>query len=533
MLRERVERVERWAPWLLGVVAFVACVASFPKWPTEWDSVQLTLGVDRFDIREGSPHPPGYWLYVAAARGLRAITPFDAKTCLQWLAAAAAAATVGLAFVLGRELRGRWLAWATAGFLLTSPFVLFYGSIVASYAFDALLSVVLLLLAVRARPGSRHGIRAAAALGLGAGFRPSSLLILSPIVAWAAVRSVRSVRQLGLAAAAGAAGLLAWIVPMVLEQPGGAREYWSFSRNFYKPAFETGSLLYGATWPQARFNMSTATAYTLAAIAVLVPVAAAGLVLAAAARRRGRAHRANLVLVTAAAVVPYAFVMLVFFGKAGYVLSYLPAAAILLLWPAATLEGKARAALTVLVAIACLVNVQRFASAQGILPTRVINNSHVWFTQTKYGAPYPATRTFARQIDHENDEFLPIRQAFDPAQDVLVYFGSNGGERFRHGCYAFPNFRVHLVDPADKFLCKRHRMLTEADADIELPSPNSRVVFTLNYMDDEVRSLVATGRLVEQLLWTGRTVWVGGPGVTLYGVTAVVTPDHPLKIHLN
>ena len=41
--------------------------------PTEWDSVQLTLGVDGFDVRLETPHAPGYWLYVAAGRVVRAL----------------------------------------------------------------------------------------------------------------------------------------------------------------------------------------------------------------------------------------------------------------------------------------------------------------------------------------------------------------------------------------------------------------------------------------------------------------------------
>jgi hypothetical protein len=50
--------------------------------PTESDSVQLTLGVDGFDVRLETPHAPGYWLYVAAGRVLRALGPLDATGSL-------------------------------------------------------------------------------------------------------------------------------------------------------------------------------------------------------------------------------------------------------------------------------------------------------------------------------------------------------------------------------------------------------------------------------------------------------------------
>src|SRR5438874_126708 len=99
-------------PWLLAAGSLVLCLVYFTKWPTEWDSVQLTFGVSRFDIREGSPHPPGYWLYVFAARMVRAVTPLNAQHSLQLLAGLAAAATVGLVYVVGRDAKNHWLGFA-------------------------------------------------------------------------------------------------------------------------------------------------------------------------------------------------------------------------------------------------------------------------------------------------------------------------------------------------------------------------------------------------------------------------------------
>ena len=60
-------RLPAWVvPWLLGAVALAARLATAAGQPTEWDSVQLVLGVDGFDVRVETPHAPGYWLYVAA-----------------------------------------------------------------------------------------------------------------------------------------------------------------------------------------------------------------------------------------------------------------------------------------------------------------------------------------------------------------------------------------------------------------------------------------------------------------------------------
>ena len=530
-------RVDRAAPWALGAASFALCAAYFSKWPTEWDSVQLTFGVDRFDIREGSPHPPGYWLYVMAGRVVRALTPLDAQHSLQVLAALAAAATVALVYVAGRDMRGRWLGVSAAALMATSPYLLFYGATPASYCFDALLCVALLVLAVRARPGSRHGLYAALLLGLGSGLRPSSVLVLFPLVVWALAKSVRSVGQFLVAGAAGAVGLAAWIVPMVLEQPGGAGEYWSFSRVFYRPAFQSASMFYGATWELARHNMAHASAYTVAAVAVLFPAALAGLVLAVAtrARARGLGRREHVLLLVVAVAVPYLFLLFFYFGKGGYVLSFLPAAVLLALWPAAAAAERhrvARVAAAGLVALLAVVQFQRFAFAPGVLPLRLINKERLFFTRDRYGAPFPLTHKYMSQVDRDTDLYRGIPAEFDPAKDVVVYIWINGGYRFRHGCFTMDDFRVHyVVGGTDHFLCKDGRMLTEADNDIEVPSPDSKVIFTLDVPVEEVDKLVADGRMQVRVLKTGRIVYVAGPGVEVYGVKAVVTPDHPLKEH--
>jgi hypothetical protein len=59
------------------------------------------------------------------------------------------------------------------------------------------------------------------------------------------------------------------------------------------------------------------------------------------------------------------------------------------------------------------------------------------------------------------------------------------------------------------------------------------VVWVLDAPLDRVPELAASGAIVEQRLPSGRTVWVSGPGVTLFGVTPAYGPDQPLKEFLN
>ncbi|MDP9387698.1 MAG: hypothetical protein M3Q48_07155, partial [Actinomycetota bacterium] len=189
--RRRRPDLERAVPAALFIVALAVYATFAAEWPTEWDSVSLVFSVDRFDVTDASPHAPGYWLYVAAGRLVRAVTPLGPADSLLAASALAAAATVALAYMVGRSLGGRWLGVVAAAGLLTSPFLAFYGSSVASYPFDALASLVLLHLAWRSRPGSWHAPAAAAALALAGGARQTSLVLLAPLALVAVVRGLR------------------------------------------------------------------------------------------------------------------------------------------------------------------------------------------------------------------------------------------------------------------------------------------------------------------------------------------------------
>jgi len=525
-----------------AVGSFALSMASFARYPTEWDSVSLRMGLDRFDVLEASPHSPGYYLYVLAGRFLRTVTPLSGTVSLQVVAALAAAACVGVTHLVGVRLGSRWLGLTAAGVLATSPLLRFYGATIDTYTFDALLSVLLILLALSARPGSRHAVVAAGVLSLGSGSRQTSLLLLGPLVLLAAWRSVRSVRRGVEVVAAGVVGLLAWAVPMFIEQPGGWSAYWPYSQRFTKPAFLQTSILYGAPASGVRHNFFQVAVYTTTSTLAVLPVTALAVAVLAyqAAKGRSRARTEGprrpgigAAALSVALFVPLAFVTILHFGKAGYALSYLPAAVLILLWPASRLRGAGRIACSVLVLLGCTIQTQRFFQGRGIIPVGVQQRAPgFWLFDRANGAPYGLTAAEIRGTDRQTDAYLAIADHFDPRTDVLVYVFLNGGQRFRHATFFLSAFRIHFTaDRLDHFLAQDKRLWSERDTDIELP-PGGRVVYVLDLPNDEITAQMEAGTLSQVVLPTGPSVWVGGPGVTVAGVTAVVTPDHPLAEHL-
>lgn len=528
--------------WLVAVSLFVGSLvvylATAPRWPTEWDSVSLLFGMDRFDVSQASPHAPGYWLYIAAGRLVRDLTPLSSIASLTTASALAAAATVAMAYVVGKALGGRWLGFCASAVMATSPFLAFYGSSIGTYSFDALASLVLIYLAWRVSPGSWHGPAASAALGLAGGTRQSSLLLLAPVAAVAIGRSLRKApkpfRLAGQIAAAGAAGVLVWLVPMGFEQPGGLRVVQEAGARIWREAVGVSSPFYGAPASGVRYNVGQATGYTLAAIALLLPAAVAAFVLVRRGARLAvkndgdlrptRPPRARLqppVLLGIAALPPFVFVTAFHFGKAGYVLSYLPALVLLLLWPAAGLARRPRLLVTALVVLACAAQTVRFFGAPGILPESRTDRGGPWFLQSHFGAPYRLTVPTLRDIDRDVDRYLAIPRSFDPAADELVYVYLDGGHRFRHAILTLPQFRMHYLQQGfDEWSTLGRTWHHERDHVLEL-QPGADAVLVVDEPQGELTALVASGVARAVQLDTGPTVYVVPAGVTLFGVSFV------------
>ncbi|MEO6121647.1 MAG: hypothetical protein ABIW46_02665, partial [Acidimicrobiales bacterium] len=231
-------------------------------------------------------------------------------------------------------------------------------------------------------------------------------------------------------------------------------------------------------------------------------------------------------LLAVAALPPLAFVLVFHFGKAGYVLSYLPALVLLALWPAARLAGRPRLVVGVLVALACAVQVQRFVGAPGVLPLAVTDRGGPWFTESRFGAPYRLTAQAIDEVDADADRYRALGRAFDPKRDVLVYVHLDGGHRFRHAMLALPAFTVHYLQAGlDEYVGRGYRWRRERDGRLELPN-GGRAVFVVDEPREELLALVAQGRAQALFLDTGPTVYVVGPGPRLFGVELVVA-SHP------
>ena len=233
---------------LLLVVAFgfaAAHAVALPHTLGDDDSVNFAMGVESFDVAAHRPHPPGYPVYIAAARvstgALGLVFPsWDrdrraAGGLAIWGVIAGAVAVLVIA-----EL---WLALGLTPILAALAAILCVASPLFWFTAGRPLSdtpglVAAILVQVGFVRGLRlrsTGLRSVPASWLGAAFgagilgglRSQAVLLTAPFVVWCVVdlivRGQR--REAARLIGAGALGILVWAVPLVWMS-GGLRGYW-------------------------------------------------------------------------------------------------------------------------------------------------------------------------------------------------------------------------------------------------------------------------------------------------------------------
>jgi hypothetical protein len=177
----------------------------------DWDEALFSLGVRDYEVTDHRPHPPGYPLFIAAAKVV-ALTGLDAFRCLQVVVVLGAMFIFPALFWLAREI-GFDFTTAVSGAAIYAflPNVWIYGGTGFSDVPSATLVFVACALLLRGRRDARAYILGAAVLGIAAGIRPASMLVgAAPalLATWAQIRakSYRSVAAavvLGFAIVAG------------------------------------------------------------------------------------------------------------------------------------------------------------------------------------------------------------------------------------------------------------------------------------------------------------------------------------------
>jgi hypothetical protein len=215
----------------LAAIFFAAHLAFLSPTLEDIDSINLALGVRDYDVAQHRPHPPGYPVFTALAKGSTALfnaagVPSAEPRALAFWSVLAGTLLVPLVFLLLQELvADRRTAFWTSVVACFSPLAWFTSARPMSDMTGLALAVAsqaLLVSALTGRGTARALIAGAFLAGLASGVRMQVAILTVPLLAVALVWSPPAV-SIGArvrAAAAAAAGVLAWAIPLLVVTRG-------------------------------------------------------------------------------------------------------------------------------------------------------------------------------------------------------------------------------------------------------------------------------------------------------------------------
>lgn len=256
--RFRLLRGWRWQ-LLGGVLLLAALIATraplAPRHLVTFDDINFALSIRDFSPGAHQPQPPGYPLYVGLLKLLALGIP-KIETVFLVSALLLSLASLVLLWMVGGQMMGaRWGFIAALLLLWNPPF--WYGALTNPVRLGLSAGsagvALCLLLAVRRR-SDRWFIAAAAVLGLAAGFRPTLLVEMAPLVLWTAW-SLRLKRKTALLALGAFALVVATWLPVLIAVTGGLESFYRLLIGYSGDTTRGTSLLGGARLAAA-FHMA-------------------------------------------------------------------------------------------------------------------------------------------------------------------------------------------------------------------------------------------------------------------------------------
>jgi 4-amino-4-deoxy-L-arabinose transferase-like glycosyltransferase len=429
--------------WTRAALFFAVALILYAPFRTRlaylWDSVEFVLAIRDYNVTLSQPHAPGYFLYVMLGRLVNYFVG-DPHASLVWMSVVGGAGLVAVIFLLGTTMFGERVGVAAALVTLTSPMVWFYSDVALTYAVDAFLVTMMVLVCWEAR---QTGVGWAFVVGMGVllaligGVRQQSvpgLWVLLGITLWSAPE--RRAAKIFVAVSLWLLLTILW-VSVMLHMTGGWDAYWQpLHRISHFHAHKT--LLKGGQ-DAVIWNVFFAGLYCFDGLLLGMVILMAGLALycfgLTPERKKSMLEADGLGWRTIAAWIVPIFLLATMVGYTeahGHVFTYLPGLFLLTGYVMGRIDNSRLGAC--LVAMVCTVNVLVFLA---------------WPTGWD-GVLWGTART-AREL-RTHDERLEksvtaIRQRYNPQETVVCHIHGDLFFGLRHFQLYLPEFRQIRLDP--------------------------------------------------------------------------------------
>jgi 4-amino-4-deoxy-L-arabinose transferase-like glycosyltransferase len=321
--------MQRRREWLILLALFAAGAAT--RLPLgspllyDHDSFLFARAAERYDLRLGQPHPPGYLFYVYLGKWLSPGQDYNRGFLI--LGALAAGLTAAALYALGRRMFDVPTGIGAGVVALFSPLMWFYGDVALSYAPDGALVAVIGLACWWALKGRRGGAYVSAlVIGLAGGFRAWTALFAAPL--WLYCVRRQGLKRILLGAALAGGACLTWLLPNMYLS-GGPATYLKIVSEYNAGLRHEASVHVNLPGEWTAFHLMGDWMWQALGPALIV-IAAYLLVSGVQGARRRSAEGTERTLFLALWIAPsFLFRLLVHSTSPGYALSYLPGLALL------------------------------------------------------------------------------------------------------------------------------------------------------------------------------------------------------------
>jgi len=426
----------------LFLLTFLTRIYSACEYLYDWDSIQLAIAIDNFNILAHKPHPPGYIFSVWSAKLLSLfLSPNNAYILLAIIATALTSIFI---WIIAKRFFTPIIAFGLSLFWIFSPIVWFWSSIAATYALSPFFVVLMIEFAFRFEESDNHALWAfllGFIMGIASGFRQDMIIFCGIPLVWFLI----SKRKLGLRIFLFA--IVGFIIPFAIwffassANCGGVGKYLDIvKKQFFWAAPEKSDLRAYFRGLNSRINRLVVfllMSSGIAVILILIPFFRHPIAVFKDIRSNLRGTIGMMLLFI---IFPLAFFFFVSIDKTGYPLLILPGIIILVtLWYYKMIKLEKRHLISVIIIIIAVFNsIITIFLPESNYERHYPRNGNL--RQTYDCHISPATLSALRGYENRCSKILELQKQFIPNNTILVCGPYYDVFSLRHAQYFFKDY---------------------------------------------------------------------------------------------
>lgn len=475
-----------------------------------WDAVQFSLALEKFNVEQHQPHPPGYILYVGLGKFVNFFVG-DPNSAYVIISILSSFAIAFLFYNFCQTLFGdKRFFFVSTLILIFIPYFWYYGEVASSYIFDGLFSIAFayLVLLIFKRQQAKYYLWFSLLLGLSGGFRQSLIVLFLPLWFLALVILIKarqiSVKQILLNIVVLGASVLIWFIPLILLSAGW-KNYWAVTNWQYFHAAVSTSIFKGAAWQFIYGNFKNIIKLCLAILSGLVvtPV----FLLFSKFNLRKITSQKNIIILFSVWLAPSFFVYIfVHFGNAGYLMTVALGMILIFLIPLYLIYkryGLRRifllSVVLIFVSVSCflLFGSKILSNRRPIALEHKIKKFNLWYSRYTYAA--------ISGFDERMKTIIDEIKKYDPQKTVLVcgkgfVYRPDGLRQylpasfdyFRHLEFYLPEYDLYELFKADRLqyfhIFKKSPLKINYSNQIRISQAIEKIVIISDNMDSDLIS---------------------------------------------